>query len=115
MPLFVAGKTLCPLCEKSIQHDDRRVGFPSFLKPTHSLSILSDAVVHEICFDSWEHRGTFLDLLGRFKRIGDARPADLHWRDGELWIKARGEDFDREAESLDPAKINPTGPHAQHK
>jgi hypothetical protein len=103
MPIFVSGKTLCPLCRQPIEREQPRVGFPSFLKSTHSLSILSDAVAHRGCFEQWQHRELFVTLFEKFKRILDERPQDTGWKEGEEWIRVRGEEFDREAEALDPA------------
>lgn len=104
MPIFVSGMTLCPLCRQRIEREQPCVGFPSFLKPTHSLSMLSDAVAHKSCFEQWEHRDVFLTLVEKFERLLDEKPLNMGWREGEEWIRTRGEDFDREAEALDPAK-----------
>jgi hypothetical protein len=104
MPIYVAGKSLCPLCRQPIAHGEDYIGFPSFLKRTHSFSILSDAIVHQRCFKTWEYRDAFSRLLEEFEIMLDARPRDLEWREGEKWIKARSEEFDKMAESLDPAK-----------
>jgi len=104
MPFYIHKKTECPLCGKAVQREEAIIGFPAFLKNNHSLSFLSDAVVHQHCFDSWEHRGVFLELLDAFREILRSRPTQLHWREGELWMKAQGEKFDVLAASLDPKK-----------
>ena len=104
MPIYISGKTLCPLCGHPVYREQSRVGFPSFLKPTHGLSRLSDAVAHQSCFDQWEYREPFLILFEKFQRLVDRRPQGLDWKDGEVWLQGRGEEFDREAEALDPLK-----------
>lgn len=44
-------------------------------------------------------------LFDKFNKMLDERPRELDWREGEIWIRAKGEDFQREAEALDPAKF----------
>lgn len=104
MPIFIPGKTRCPLCRQPVEREQPRAGFPSFLRSTHSLSILSDAVAHQDCFDQWQYRDLFLMLFDKFDKLLDGRPRELDWRDGENWIRIRGEEFDRAAEALDPAR-----------
>lgn len=43
-------------------------------------------------------------LFDKFNKMLDERPRELDWREGEIWIRAKGEDFQREAEALDPAR-----------
>ncbi len=104
MPIFISDKTRCPLCREIIERDHARIGFPSFLKSSHGLSVLSDAVAHKSCFEKWKYRNVFLVLFEKFEKILNERPQEMNWRDGENWIRVRGGEFDREAESLDPTK-----------
>jgi hypothetical protein len=104
VPIFFPGKTRCPLCERVIERDDARVSFPPFLRRTHSLGSLSDATVHQACFETWEHREVFLQLLERFRELLGTKPKDVSWREGETWMAQRGEEFDLEAASLDPRR-----------
>ena len=94
---------MCPLCGKPMSGAERTRRFPPFLKATHSLSVLSDAVVHQDCFDAWEHKATFVRLLDRFKELMSQRPDSMDWKEGEMWSKAQGERFNQEAAVLDPS------------
>jgi hypothetical protein len=65
---------------------------------------LSDAVAHQSCFERWEHRELFIRLFEKFQRLLE-EPLNVGWKEGGEWLRVRGEEFDREAEALDPGKM----------
>lgn len=103
MPMFFPGKSRCPLCKQPMTSGQHTRGFPPFLRPEHSLSVLSDAVVHQDCFDTWEHKEVFARLLDMWENMMLSRPTHLDWKRGEAWIKAEGDKFQEAAALLDPA------------
>jgi hypothetical protein len=106
MAIFISGWTPCPICSLVVFEAEPYLGFPAFLRREHSLWPLSDAIVHQHCFDTWKHRETFSQLLEAFRDLHASRPKDLTWKDGEVWMNARVKDFDIFAKALDPANVD---------
>lgn len=53
MALILPGKTLCPICGKPIEADDRAVAFSAFVpNEVDPLYYFHDAAFHEHCFNS---------------------------------------------------------------
>jgi hypothetical protein len=51
MAIFIAGKSVCPLCARVIFVDQEKISFPSFVaNELDSLWIFSDGVFHADCF-----------------------------------------------------------------
>lgn len=105
MPIYVPGKSTCPLCEQTLERGQDLLGFPAFLKASHRLSLLSDAVVHRGCFDGWEHHDRFVEILQRFKAIMDSAPRDsMSWKEGEKWIQEQQAQLDAWVTATDSAE-----------
>ena len=50
MALIIRGKTICRLCNKILQKEDKIVAFPALLAADHQYSEFSDAAFHLSCF-----------------------------------------------------------------
>jgi hypothetical protein len=77
MALLIRGKTKCPLCGDTIEHDQEVAAFPAFLPSGHPLGTFSDAALHKTCFQQDARSEAVGQLYHRYREIWDSRPKDL--------------------------------------
>lgn len=107
MALFNVGMK-CPICLRPIERGEARRGFPHFLRGRHSLSPLSDAVVHVQCFEGWEHRAEFLRLLERVDGISHGAQKIRDPEERRAWLDSQWQQFAEEAARCDPGWRRPS-------
>lgn len=62
MAILILGQTKCSICDEVIHTGQSIVASPHFIEdPSHPLWRFSDSTMHYGCFQSWTHRGTFVD------------------------------------------------------
>jgi len=77
MALIIEGKSVCPLCNKTMNKGDKITAFPAFIPYDHKYGRFSDAAFHTECFVKDPDHAAIEDMLTAWKMIMDSRPRDL--------------------------------------
>jgi len=70
MTIIIDGKSKCSICKEVLKASDETVSWSAFLDNEHTLWVYSDSVMHESCFESWEHKTEF-EHLNNFQPLID--------------------------------------------
>lgn len=94
MALIIYGKSICRLCNKTLEKNDEIKAYPAFLPFDHRFGKFSDAAFHKVCAEADPDFQSVEDMFFVFKKIMDGRPRDLKSiEEIEAWGKEAFQDW----------------------
>lgn len=87
MALIIRGKSLCPLCNKALEKDDKLKAFPAFLPSDHKFGKFSDAAFHEKCFQECPEAEDVDNMFYVWERIFKSAWEESRKLEGDLHEK----------------------------
>lgn len=63
MALTILGKSICPICGKTLQQDDEIWGLPPISNTSHPLWEYFDAGLHKSCYENWDKKAEAEQLI----------------------------------------------------
>jgi hypothetical protein len=94
MALIIYGKTICQMCNKTLEKNDELKAYPAFLPYDHRFGKFSDAAFHKACAEADPDFQGVEDMFFVYKKIMDSRPRDLKSiEEIEAWGKEAFQDW----------------------